>query len=427
MTRIVKPLVSLGLAGVLLGAIGCQPRPSILVVTLDTLRRDHVGAYGAMPSPTPQLDALAREGLVHERAYTTMPTTGPAHLSLFTGRYPSQLGATQNAVPLSPRDADRSLAEQLARAGYSTGAFVTSPLAAPGATGLPGFGVYEAPAGVLRAGDDAVDAALSWLASGNTARPVFVWLHLYDAHAPYGDMDQKRRGIPLDESLYGYVDVASIEAAGGLGAFEANYARGVAKADAALGRFVAGAREILAEPLVIVVADHGESLVEHLATRGYAFDHGEYLDEEAISIPLVVAGPDVSPGRSGGAASIRDLYTTILEAAGIGDPTAIAEERRDLRRKSEARRVVAIERRSFERNTIAGEEEHLAAVSDGKHLVVVDSAFELVAPSGPGTVPPDLARLAALRAQATREAHAKALPVLSPEARDALRQLGYAE
>jgi hypothetical protein len=330
-------------------------------------------------------------------------------------------------VPLAPRDADRSLAEQLARAGYSTGAFVTSPLAALGATGLPGFGVYDAPAGVLRSGNNAVDAALAWLASQNAAPPVFVWLHLYDAHAPYGDMDQKRRGIPLDEGLYGYVDTESIEASGGRGSIEADYARGVAQADAALGRFVAGAREILADPLVIVVADHGESLFEHLATRGYAFDHGEYLDEETISIPLVVAGPGVSPGRSGGAASIRDLYTTILKTARIGDPAAIAEERRDLRHKSEARRVVGIERRRFETDSTRGEEDHLAAVSDGDWLVVVDSQGEPVAAAGPGAMPPDLARLAALRAQASREAHAQTLPVLSDEAREALRQLGYAE
>ena len=136
----------------LLGAaLACGPTPpSIVLVTLDTVRQDAVGPYGADPSPTPHLDALAAEGLVHDAAFTTMPTTGPAHLSLFTGRYPSELGATRNAVPLREVDGDRSLALQLRNAGYATGAFVTTTLMAPDLTGLPGFDVYDSPTGVPR-------------------------------------------------------------------------------------------------------------------------------------------------------------------------------------------------------------------------------------------------------------------------------------
>ena len=414
--------VSCCLLALLGAALACgPPPPSIVLVTLDTVRQDAVGTYGATPSPTPHLDALADEGLVHDAAFTTMPTTGPAHLSLFTGRYPSELGTTRNAVPLREVDGDRSLALQLREAGYATGAFVTSTLMAPDLTGLPGFDTYDSPTGVLRPGEDAVDAALAWL-DEQARPPAFVWLHLYDAHAPYGDMAQKGRNIPLDESQYGWVDRERYHSGDEAAKMEADYATGVGLADAALGRFVAGARARLGDPLVVVVSDHGESLAEHLASRGYAFDHGEFLDEETLRVPLVVAGPDVSPGRSSGAASIRDLYTTLLEAAGLGDTDAAARDRRDLRHADAAQRVVGIERRSFAMKPSTQGIDHAGAASDGRHFVIVDSEGEAVEGSN-GNV----AQSARVRAQQATEAARRTLPEFSDQTREALRQLGYAE
>jgi arylsulfatase A-like enzyme len=119
--------------------VGAPADPSILLVTIDTLRRDHVGAYGDERGLTPNLDALAATGLVHERAYTTMPTTGPAHLSVFTGLYPSELGARRNGEPLPSRFAPRELAKRLRERGYTTAAFVTARLIANKHTGLRGF------------------------------------------------------------------------------------------------------------------------------------------------------------------------------------------------------------------------------------------------------------------------------------------------
>jgi len=133
------------------------PRPDILLVTIDTLRRDHVGAYGSERGLTPNLDALAAEGLVHERAYTTMPTTGPAHLSAFTGLYPSEHGSRSNGEPLGQQASSRELALRLRGRGYATAAFVTTRLMTNALTGLRGFEIYDAPRGVLRPGDDAAD------------------------------------------------------------------------------------------------------------------------------------------------------------------------------------------------------------------------------------------------------------------------------
>lgn len=410
------------LALLALAACGEAPRgPNVLLVTLDTLRRDHVGAYGSDAGLTPSLDALAAEGLVHDAAYTTMPTTGPAHLSLFTGLHPSEHGGLSNGETLAPHVAERELALRLRRSGFATAGFVTTRLIGSRATGLRGFEIYDGPRGALRHGEDAARAALAWL-DVERRRPIFLWVHLYDPHAPYGSADEKRVSFPVDRTHYGWVDAERYADPAERARMAERYARGVRSVDKALGVLVAGVRERLASPpLIVVVADHGECLAEYLDERGFAYDHGKFLDNEVVEIPLVVAGPGVVPGRSGGAASIRDLYTVILEAVGLGDESAAAEGRRDLRQPSNARRVVRIERRRFLSRVRDEVRAHAAAAADGASLVVLaedgsvslgdEGASDLVAEAG-----------AALRAEVGGEVR-----VLDPETERALRDLGYAE
>ena len=411
----------LAAAGSLLVACAAEPPPSILLVTLDTLRRDHVGVYasegGAPGDLTPQLDALAAEGLVHDAGYTTMPTTGPAHLSLLTGLHPSEHGSRRNGEPLLPEHAARDAARVLREHGYATAAFVTSKVLGREPMGVEGFEVHEAPA-LRRAGSAAVDAALAWL-DAEPRRPVLLWVHLYDAHAPYGSPQEKRSA---DRSRFprGFVPPEPYASPAERRVMAERYARGVRAADRALGRLVTGARKRLATPpLVIVVSDHGESLDEHLDARGYGYDHGEYLDPEVVTIALVLAGPGVVPGRSPGPASIRDLHTTLLEAAGVGDPDARREERRDLRTPSDAPRVVRIERRTFASETRASVGLHAAAAADGETLVVV-------AESGEPSTPADGASPGLLEAARAGLARAAPRPI-DPELREALEALGYAE
>ena len=227
--------------GALLGLAlaGCRaPSPSILLVTLDTVRRDHVGAYGAESGLTPSLDALAAEGLVHDAAYTTMPTTAPAHLSLFTGLYPSEHAVRRNGDPLASAFASQELALRLRTRGYTTAAFVTSRLMSARATGLRGFEIYDAPTGTLRTGEAAAEAALAWLRA-ERRRPVFLFVHFYDAHAPYGSADEKRRSFPVEASAYGWIDDGTRYAAESeRRAMAERYGRGVVSADAALGRLI---------------------------------------------------------------------------------------------------------------------------------------------------------------------------------------------
>ncbi len=405
-------------------ALGCgEAPPSILLVTLDTLRRDHVGAHAGAPH-TPHLDALAREGLLHEAAYTTMPTTGPAHLSLFTGLLPSEHGGRRNAEALPEPLRRRELGARLRQRGYATAAFVSSRLVAPAATALAGFEIYDAPRGTLRPGVDTVDAALAWL-DHEPRRPVFVWVHVYDPHAPYGSADEKRLSLPVEPTRYGWVDPAHYRSEQSRAAMRERYARGVEAADAALGRLVAGVRERLSQPpLVVVTADHGESLDEHLGERGFAWDHGKFLDLEAVAIPLVLAGPGVVPGRSPGAASIRDLYTTLLAAAGVPDAEAAAAGRRDLRAPSDAPRVVRIERRRFASEVPESVRRHAAAASDGVRLAIV--AEDGSASEGGGDPQAEPLFDAARGSLEPLGTGAEPL-ALDPETRQALRELGYAE
>ena len=413
------------LAAVALALLACgEPPPSIVLATLDTVRCDHLGLYGGRPELSPHLDSLGARGLVHQAAYTTMPTTGPAHLSIFTGLYPSEHGSLANAEPIGGEHRPRELARRLRDRGYATAAFVTSPLLQPRATGLSGFEIYDTPRGYLRPGEDAVRAALAWL-DAEQRRPVFLWVHLYDAHSPYGSADEKGRSFPVEPGRYGWVDrdlyADPVERA----SVAQRYARGVRDADAALGRLLDGlAGRIAPPPLVVVAGDHGEALAELLETRGYAYDHGEFLDAEVVCVPLVVAGPGVTPGRSSGAVSLRDVYPTLLGAAGLLQAESGDEEQRDLRTASAGRRIVAVERRRVSPAVRAAVRAHAAAAFDGSGGVIVG---ERSIPPSEGADPAEIELFQAALRRYQAVARSAGRPAVDPALADALRSLGYTE
>lgn len=420
---------------VAVGAAGCGRQSDIVLVTFDTLRRDHVGAYraaGAVPSPTPHLDALAARGRTFESALTTMPTTSPAHASIFTGLYPRDHGVLRNGdrVPEAIA-AERSLPQQLARAGYRVGAFVTTNVFG-NAIGLGGFAPFDDDGTPLRPGTDAVAAALRWLDEADRA-PVFLWVHFYDPHSPYGPASQKRAHYPVDLDRYGWVEPEHYADPSARAAMAALYAEGAREADAALGALVEGVAARGREPFWLVTADHGEFLDEALDTLGFGYGHGSLLGPEVLDVPLVVAGPGVAPARVAGAVSLVDLYTTILAVAGVGDARAGAEGRVDLRGAPPPGRVVTAARRFFtpedrqkKRIGDAAAREirtRAVAASDGLTLVVVG---EDGVPAGAGS--PALASAAeeALAAQRSRE-EGRAPSALAPDVRERLEALGYVE
>lgn len=305
---IVLALVGFAVGVTLLGALmRARPGPTaVVLVSIDTLRADHVGAHGRTPSPTPRIDAVAAAGAVFERAWTTAPLTVPAHATMLTGRIPPQHGLRSNrpSAPL-PARADRSwatLAEAFRGSGFRTGAFVSASVLRADRTGLDaGFERYDdveraAPGSLVeneRRGEATVDAALAWVRSGDG--PVFLFVHLFDPHAPYDAPQPWGAG--------------TAHAADGVG-----YLAEVAYADHCVGRLLDGLRDAgFPAPVVAVTSDHGEALGEHGEST-----HGFLLHEATLHVPLVLSAPEsgLSARRYADPVTLRDLAPTLLRLAG---------------------------------------------------------------------------------------------------------------
>jgi len=290
-----KTALTLGMA--LLG-FGCdKQRPSVLLVTIDTLRADAVGPLAGV---TPELDRLARTGTTFTRATSVSPLTLPSHATLLTGVRPGRHGLTVNGVAV-PQLPAATLAELLRQAGYATSAFVSSAML-DHRHGLDrGFDHYDddlllpggPPKPHERRGDLTVDKAIEWL--GHQAGPWFTWVHLYDPHSPYaapGGRTEPPRSAYLDEVAY---------------------------ADAQLGRLLSAAEGASGELLVVVTSDHGEGLGEHGEQT-----HGLMLYESTMHVPLVFARSDQdAPGfpeagvQRDDLVGLLDVLPTILDILGL--------------------------------------------------------------------------------------------------------------
>lgn len=359
--RVYAPVAGLVFAVVAALVSGPPPGPtrvpspgsrSVVLVTIDTLRRDHVGAYGSVAN-TPVLDKLAREGVLFEDAITPTPETAPSHASMLTGKHPVEHKVIANGIPL--KNGYHTVTEQLAITGYRTGAFVSS-FAAGSTTGFgQGFQVYDdefspsvrglarsrvarlALPLLLRFGDpaaypwllereapDTIAQALGWVEGGHG--PFFLWVHLFEPHAPYesrGAAAAASAGAPVDHRAIlaqepGYVYTAAEEAA-----LRELYRQEVEYTDAQVGVLLEGlkSRGALDEVLVLVVADHGESLGEH----GIKFSHHGLYDE-VLRVPLIAwaappaAGvePSFPPGsRVARQVDVGDVANTLLEFSGV--------------------------------------------------------------------------------------------------------------
>jgi len=278
-----------------------QP-PSVLLITIDTLRADHVGCYGDTRLETPTIDGLAAEGVRFENAYAQVPITLPSHAVILTGTYPMFNGVRDFTSPVLPSSIP-TLAEMLRRKGYRTAAFVSS-YALNSMWGLNrGFEVYDDDMGlepgrsndiflVERRGDRTADRLLEWLNQQGRA-PFFVWLHFYDPHSPYR---------PPEPYLSKY---ASHPYDGEIAFDDAQVGRVFARL-LEMGRFHAMA--------VLLLSDHGESLGEHGED-----EHGFFIYNATLHVPLILKLPGDSPGpktitRPVGAV---DVAPTIAQLCGI--------------------------------------------------------------------------------------------------------------
>lgn len=266
--------------------------PWILLVTLDTTRADSIGSDAAAVD-TPAFDALAARGRRFVQAYATVPETLPSHLSMMTGLYPAGHGIHENGRSF-PSD-HPVLAEKVKQNGYRTAAFVSSFVLARRFGIARGFDTYddELKAGAIeRTSKDTTDRAIAHLESAG-AEPQLVWVHYFDPHTPYAPPEPFRSRHEKRPYL-GEIEAMDVELGRLVKAFE----------DAASSHG--------SSPAIIVAGDHGEGLGDHGEIQ-----HGNLLYQPTMHVPLVITGPGVNAGIADAPASIRRVFHTVLDWAGI--------------------------------------------------------------------------------------------------------------
>ncbi|HEY3120622.1 MAG TPA: sulfatase-like hydrolase/transferase [Vicinamibacteria bacterium] len=280
-----------------------EPAPkdlNVVVVTLDTTRADRLGCYGFQGIETPQIDALAADGVVFDHATATVPLTFPSHSSIFTGLIPPHHGVRDNGGFFLD-ESRTTLAERLHTAGYTTGAFIGAWVLESRWGLAQGFDIYSdrfelsrykviSLGTVQKTGDEVMDLALGWLRSVQQKK-FFAWVHLYDPHSPYEAPEPYRSRYPKQP-----------------------YLAELAYTDHVVGRLTAFLREagLLDRTLVVVTGDHGESLGDH----GEA-THAYFIYDSTTAVPLIVRTPWGDRGRRSAQVSSVDIMPTVLDLVGL--------------------------------------------------------------------------------------------------------------
>jgi arylsulfatase A-like enzyme/Tfp pilus assembly protein PilF len=292
--------------------------PDVYLITIDTLRADHVGCYGYKQVDTPALDSLAADGVRFTRAFTHSPITNTSHISILTGLLPSVHGVTDFAVPLAPQHL--TAAELLKKQGYQTAAFIGAVIldSSSLAPGLDrGFDFYdnfpkaegkeadgknkERWGRVERRGMQVVEHAEAWFEK-HRAGPHFVWVHMYDPHDPYEPpppFAEKYKDHPYDGEI--------------------------AYADSALANWIAFLKKagVYDNAIIIVTGDHGEGLGEHGEQT-----HGVFLYDSTLHVPLILKAPGGAHRGMVVETQVRstDILPTILATTSIPAPSELNGE-----------------------------------------------------------------------------------------------------
>jgi choline-sulfatase len=284
-----------------------QPRPNVILITIDTLRADYLGCYGNARIQTQSLDALAAEGTIFDRAYCQVPMTPPSHASILTGTYPPTHGV-RDFTSSGLRPGFPTLASILKKAGYDTAAFVSAYVLDSVWGFNQGFDYYydrfEAkdflgvnPGNVQRKAGETIKFVLGWLES-KPRTPYFLWVHLFDPHHDYNPPEPFRSRYASD--LYGGE---------------------VAYADHELGRLFEALKKSgdWDRSLIVAVSDHGEGRGEH-----DEYEHGFFLYESTMHIPLIVKlpkGMGEQARRNKDLVASVDIAPTVLQVVRVpGDP-----------------------------------------------------------------------------------------------------------
>ncbi len=284
-------------------------KPNVILLTLDTTRADHLACYGYTSVKTPNLDSLARRGVLFEQAATNSPLTLPAHCSILTGMYPTYHGVRINGNT-ALNEEQTTIAEVLSGQGYQCGAFIGA-FVLDGRWGLKqGFKHYDDQfdlkkykhidlGAVQRPGNEVMDVALDWLEEQKNS-PFFAWIHLYDPHTPY-EPPEPFRSEYGPKSRYGLYDGE------------------IAFMDEQIGRCLSwlGNNGLDRRTILILVGDHGEGLGSHGEGT-----HGYFIYDYAIHVPLIIVTPfeGLQGVRVSSQVRIIDIFPTLMEITAVIPP-----------------------------------------------------------------------------------------------------------
>jgi len=313
---------------------------NVVLLTIDTLRADHLGVYGYRRPTSPRIDALAREGIVFDEAYTYWPKTRASMIMMFTGRRPSQNGYSKTHPVLL--DFNPTIASVLQGAGYRTAAIVDNANVAAQHGYAKGFDSYretwqeKALATEMDRTFAITKGGIDFLREQPGARPFFLWLHYVNPHAPYTPpppydtafMDEPKvaagQGLRVVSGYRGGIhERLAVPGQRGLEYYVAQYDGEIATVDREVGKVLDALREtgLLDRTVLMLTSDHGESLGEH----EYYFDHGEDLFDPSLRVPLIVLAPGAHKGaRTPAYASTLDVFPTILDALKVSFPPDLA-------------------------------------------------------------------------------------------------------
>ncbi|MDJ0848737.1 MAG: sulfatase [Myxococcota bacterium] len=328
-------LAAAGLAMLLL--VACSDTPPrvrhVVLVTVDTLRPDRLGAYGYAAARTPEIDALAARSLRYERAYAHSSLTLPSVTSILTGRVPGRHGLVSNAGTL--RASVDTLASTLRAAGFRTAGFVGSWVLRSESGLDRGFEHYtqsyrtaeknrdrqENPADFL------TNDALVWVADREPGERLFLWIHYQEPHGPYTPLDFEAPApdpgeaeLPRTGTNSGMGGIPNYQwlGHGRLSEYQARYDAEIAEMDRHIGRLLEGLRKrgVLDEAALVFTADHGEAFGED----GLYCAHGEGLGEVLLHVPLLLHLPATRSGVRSDRVALADVAPTVLGLAGVASP-----------------------------------------------------------------------------------------------------------
>ena len=311
---------------------------NVLLITIDTLRADHLGCYENKKFSTPNIDNLAKSSIVFTNTICQLPKTTPSHASILTGRYPLSHGVLDNSWILNNKET--TLAEILKKYNYSTAAFVSNHVISSKYNLNQGFDIYNnnLPDKVIsrdineRIAEKTISAVNKWL-SNNYEKKFFLWIHIIDPHGPYTPPFKDRTVLPrysfnkkikLGDSNYGkniIPEYQIINKIDDMDYYVSSYDGEIMYVDYWMGKLfdMIKTKGCFENTLIIFTADHGESMGEH----DLYFQHGNSLYQEQLRIPLIIKYPNSKHAIIDQLVQSIDIMPTILDFLKIDGPKSI--------------------------------------------------------------------------------------------------------